>query len=27
VLKSSGRDQHAVHEEILNAVADWIRKR
>lgn len=24
VLKSSGRDQHAVHEEILNAVASWI---
>jgi uncharacterized protein len=27
VLKSSGRDQHAVHEEILNAVADWIKKK
>jgi predicted alpha/beta-hydrolase family hydrolase len=24
VLKSSGRDQHAVHAEILDAVASWI---
>ena len=27
VLKSSGRDQHAVYEEILNAVANWVKKR
>jgi len=27
VLKSSGRDQGAVHEEILDAVAAWIQKR
>jgi predicted alpha/beta-hydrolase family hydrolase len=27
VLKSSGRDQKAVHEEILDAVAEWIAKR
>ena len=26
VLKSSGRDQQAVHEEILNAVAAWVKK-
>jgi uncharacterized protein len=26
VLKSSGRDQGAVHDEILDAVAGWIRK-
>lgn len=27
VLKSSGRDQQAVHNEIQDAVADWIAKR
>lgn len=27
VLKSSGRDQNAVHAEILDAVAGWIAKR
>jgi len=27
VLKSSGRDQKAVHEEILDAVAAWMKKR
>jgi predicted alpha/beta-hydrolase family hydrolase len=27
VLKSSGRDQNAVHEEILDAVAGWIKKK
>lgn len=27
VLKSSGRDQAAVHEEILDGVATWIKKR
>ena len=27
VLKSSGRDQAAVHEEILDAVADWIKRK
>jgi predicted alpha/beta-hydrolase family hydrolase len=27
VLKSSGRDQNAVHDEILDAVAAWIQKR
>ena len=26
VLKSSGRDQTAVHAEILDAVADWIKR-
>ena len=27
VLKSSGRDQHAVHAEILDKVADWVATR
>jgi predicted alpha/beta-hydrolase family hydrolase len=27
VLKSSGRDQKAVHDQIIDAVADWIKKR
>ena len=27
VLKSSGRDQNLVHEEIQDAVVDWIPKR
>jgi predicted alpha/beta-hydrolase family hydrolase len=27
VLKSSGRDQNQVHEDILDAVADWMKNR